>query len=136
MILNLSFYFTENPQTLSEVYSHYYSSIVPTNQNSHYTKRFTNFAIEWDLIDAQGTWLGSSNSNNSAFISRIQAFSKFFYLAKKNKFTTFSLGSELWTDLTQSPIFLTQATPIYSNSHVQYVLDKFYQFVQTGYSNE
>ena len=119
----------------SEVYSHYYSSIVPTNQNSHYTKRFTNFATEWDLIDSQGVWQGQSFPHYNDWVQRIKDIFPFLYLSLYDIDERSNIGINLWFDTDVRDVDLTEA-PSLNHNDVIYAIDKFLSSIQTGQSNE
>lgn len=127
---------TDKPNALfSTVFEHYYGSTITPSPNTHYTKRFTNFATEWDLIDGQGNWLGNSFPHYSDWVQRIKDLYPFLYKALYEKLGRFHLGYEIMNDY-QSSNSDFSGIPSLSNSDAIYALDKFLQSLQTGYNNE
>lgn len=121
----------------SDVLAYYYSDSVPAPVNHlilHSSKRFSLFALYHNFIDNQGNWVLNTNSNEYAdFRSRIRKFCKFYH-SKFQPSPKYKTGACLYLD------FSTLNTSSYFNSfqdyHIEYVLDKFLSYFQTGYHNE
>ncbi|TXK74884.1 hypothetical protein [Mesonia sp. K4-1] len=97
--------------------------------------------MEWDLIDYAGNWKGSNSSFYQDFIDRTIAISPFlyfsgFYLVKKIiKPYASRIFIELHNNRSSTIIPISQA-PTYSAQDAQYLVDKFLQFIYSGYQNE
>lgn len=119
---------------LADVFEHYYGNHIPSDPTTHYTKRFARFAMEWDLIDYAGNWKGSNSSYYQDFINRVLNISNFLFFTE-SRFEKYTIGLELILNLDNTVLDVSEV-PQYSVQDVEYLIDKFLQFIQTGYQNE
>ncbi|TXK74881.1 hypothetical protein [Mesonia sp. K4-1] len=97
--------------------------------------------MEWDLNDYADNWKGSNSSYYQDFIDRTIEISPFLYFAgfyikyKAVKPYAATIFMELKNNLSFT-VIPTSLSPNYTTGDAQYLVDKFLQFIETGFQNE